>query len=253
VRLGSSLLALVAATLVMQTVTASPHVSAQTPPVSPDSVPKDSQPEARGPGCEMCMLPVLAVFGAALLVAPPTVMLVGKDTTRRPGYDVGFAGDHFSVYLVGGGSWEKPGLGWTHSESVAALKGRLYGELRFDSFEFSDLGSAHFQTVRAGYLVHPAQPVLGGVTIGYRRARGDSVQNAVEIGLPLVLGTSRGWIRFNPTYLISSAGITWNYSLQMEFPILHTPLVLGFDFEARTLRQDGVYFGTVALVLGTRF
>ena len=130
---------------------------------------------------------------------------------------------------------------------------RLYGELRFDSFEFSDLGSAHFQTLRAGYLVHPRQPLLGGVTIGYRRARGDTAQSALEIGLPLALGTSRGWMRFTPTYVISSDGIRWNYSLLAEFPIVHTPLVVGFDCEARTLRQYGELFGTVALVLGTRF
>ena len=112
-RFGSALPALVAAALVMQIVTTNPRVSAQTPPVSPDSVPKDSQPEA--PMCEMCMLPVLAAFAAALIVAPPAVMLVRGDTARRPpGHEVGFAGDHFSIYLVGGGSWEKPGLGWTH-------------------------------------------------------------------------------------------------------------------------------------------
>ena len=200
------------------------------------------------------MLPVLAAFAAALIVAPPAVMLVRGDTARRPpGHEVGFAGDHFSIYLVGGGSWEKPGLGWTHSERFAVLEGRLYGELRFDSFEFSDLGSAHFQTLRAGYLAHPRQPLLGGVTIGYRRARGDTAQSALEIGLPLALGTSRGWMRFTPTYVISSDGIRWNYSLLAEFPIVHTPLVVGFDCEARTLRQYGELFGTVALVLGTRF
>lgn len=251
-RISSSLaLALVSELLVLAP-TASTRVHAQTPAVPKDSVPKDSQPkQLQGPGCEMCILVVVAAFGVVMLTAPPSFMLIRQEPDSQR--NLGFADDHFSVYLLGGGNWEKPGLGWVHSEGVEALKGRFYGELRIDSFDFSDLGSAQFQTIRTGYLLHPLPHLLGGVTIGYRRARGDSVQNALEIGLPLVAGAQRAWFRLNPTYLISSAGVTWNFRFQTDFPIYRTPLVLGFNVEARTLRQGGAYFGTMAVVLGTRF
>jgi hypothetical protein len=199
----------------------------------------------------MCLGVVLAGFGVAMLAAPPTLLFI-KDTMHRHAPRLAFADDHVTVSFVGGGSWAKPGLGWVHSESVEALKGRLYAELNIDHFDFSDLGSAQFQTIRAGYLLHPWSSALGGATIGYRRARGDNVQDAVEVGLPLVMGSQRGWARLVPTYVISSTGVTWTYRFQGEFPISGTRLVAGCNLEGRTLHQGGVYFGTLAFVLGIR-
>jgi hypothetical protein len=188
---------------------------------------------------------------AVALTAPPSLFFV-KDTTHRHAPHLGFANDHISLALVGGGSWATPGLGWVHSEELEALKGHVYGDLKIDNFEFSDLGSGRYQTVRAGYLVHPWASVLGGATLGYRRSGGDNLQNAVEVGLPLFAGSQNAWVRLEPIYLFSSAGVTWNYRFQCEIPISRTPFFAGFNWEARTVRQGGVYFGTMALVFGIR-
>jgi hypothetical protein len=229
---------------------------AQRPATPRDSLPKDSQPARPvGVGCEMCGLVALAAVAAVMVAAPSAVLLIKEkrdaDTTGH--LRVWPARNHITVSFVGGGSWETPGKGWVHAENLEVVKGHLHGELRVEDLHFSDLGSVQFQTIRAGYFLHRRALLRGGATVGYRNARGDRVQNAVEVGLPLEMGSERGWMRFEPTYVLSSAGVTWNYRLQGDFPIAHTPLLIGFNVEAKTLRQGGAYFGTAALVLGFRF
>jgi hypothetical protein len=153
--------------------------------------------------------------------------------------------------VTGGGGGTSKVDEWTHSESIEILKNGIYGEVRIENLYVPD--RFQFQTLRGGYLAHPKPALVGGVTLGYRRAQGDRVQNALEIGLPLVIGAPRGSFRFEPTYLISSAEISWNYRGQIEFNIPRRHLVAGLNVEGKPLRRGDPYFGTVALLLGVRY
>ena len=224
------------------------HGLAQDRPAPNDSVPRDSQPRYAGPGCEMCLGVALAAFSAVMLTAPPSVFFLKG--TRRDTLHLTFSDDHVSVFFIGGGSWERPGRGWVYSSNFEILKRGLYGGVSIEDFRFSDLGTVHFATVRTGYLVRARPGLAGGVTLGYRSARGNGVQNAIEIGLPLVMGSRKAWGRFEPTYAISSAGVSWNYRLRLEAPIGQTPFFAGFNIDVKTLRQGGAYYWNPALVLG---
>jgi len=228
---------------------------AQRPAAPKDTTPKDSRP--RGVGCEMCLGVVLAGFVVAVLVAPPALLFIKHDTSdhRRPGAP--FADPHVSLYFVGGGSWEKPGLGWVRSEILEVHRKRMYGEVDFENSYFSDLGHFQFQSVRAGYLLHNTA-MAGGVSLGYRRAVGDRVQDALQIGLPLAMdlgrqgGVQASW-RFEPTYLISSQGVSWNYRLQWDLAFPRSHLVTGFNVETKPARQGDPYYATINLLVGTWF
>jgi hypothetical protein len=205
----------------------------------------------------MCLGVVLAGFVVAVLVAPPILLFIKPDTSDHRRRGAPFADPHVSFYFVGGGSWEKPGLGWVRSEIIEVHGKQIYGELDFEHSYFSDLGHFQFQSVRAGYLIHKTA-MATGVSLGYRRALGDRVQDALQIGLPLAMdlgrqgGVQASW-RFEPTYLISSHGVTWNYRLQWDIVLPRSHLVTGFNIETKPVRQGDPYYATVNLLVGTWF
>jgi hypothetical protein len=246
--------AVIFAPLVVQLVAWAPPLSrpavAQKPGTPRDSAPNDSAPrKPTGIGCEMCLAAVLAAFWTVTLIAPSSMLLVKKALNPPPG---ALPDSHLSAYFAGGGGGLNHGAnGWAHSENVEVLRHGLYGEVRIENFYAPD--HIQFQTVRAGYLAHPKPQASGGVTLGYRTAHGDGGRNALEIGVPLAVGNERGAFRAEATYLISPEGVTWNYRLQMELYIPSKRLVTGFDFEAKPYRQNGPYFGEMALLLGVRF
>ncbi len=194
----------------------------------------------------------MALVGGALLAAPSSFLLT-KEAFRQDTFRLGFFDARLRVFFAGGGGWEKPGKGWAHSENIELLTGRVLSALRTEYFDFSDLGAVQFTTLRVGYVVHPRAPLAGGVTLGYRWARGDRVQNALEIGFPLFYGRKTVWARLEPVYLLSKAGVTWNYRFHVEAPSPRTPVLAGFNLEAKTVRQGGAYFTNPAIVLGLRF
>lgn len=207
------------------------------------------------------LLPVLAGFSAVLLAAPPSLVLFVDSTPRSGIESLGHWDNHVTAYLAGGYvdamRREDRVSGWGHSGSLEVFTRGVYAEVRVENFRLPSL--VQFQTVRVGYLLHaPHRSAAGGVTIGYRRAYGDRVQPAWEIGLPAVLALTRPdrradvvW-RFEPTYLISSEGVSWNYRWQTDFHIRGTAVIPGIAFEAKPMRQDGPYFVAVSLVLGVR-
>lgn len=223
----------------------------QEPAQPKDSAAKDSSSRPVGPGCELCIGVVIAAVNAGMLAAPSALLFFKTNEQDRG--RLGFADAHVTAFFVQGGSIERPGKGWTHSENVEVRTGRLFGAMRIEHVALSDLGLFRFTTVRAGYVVHPRARIAGGFTLGYRWARGDTVQNAIEVSFPLFAGGPNGWGRFEPIYLISDAGVMWNYRLQAEFPIRRTPLLVGFNMEAKTVRQHGSYFFTPAVLVGFRF
>ena len=145
---------------------------------------------------------------------------------------------------------DSPFEAWSHSENVELLSNHLYAALRLESFEVSH--PVRFQSVAAGYLFRPKPAVRGGVTLGYRHASVRGGSDAVQIGLPLMVGSRLHLIRFEPTYVISRKGLMWRYRFQGEFPVPRTPLIWGLSIEATPLRQGGSYHGLVMLLFGVR-
>ena len=225
---------------------------AQTPAGPKDSVPKDSQPRVLGPCWELCVGVAMAAAAAVSLAAPSAFLLL-KGTQWQHSEGVGFSDDHVFGYVAGGVSGEMPGNGSVQGGELDVLNGHLYGGFRVEQYYLTKLGNYEYASLRAGYVIHPWPSALGGITIGYRRAHGDSVQNAVEIGFPLIAGRRNGWLRLEPIYLFSNRGTTWTYRGQFEWAIARTPLLAGFYLEVKPVRQDGEYFVMPALVLGMRF
>ena len=144
---------------------------AQEPAKSKDSATKDSTDRPIGPGCELCIGLAIAAANAGMLAAPSALLFFKTNEENRG--RIGFADAHVTAFFVQGGSVERPGKGWTHSENVEVRGGRLFGALRIEHFALSDLGLFRFTTVRAGYVVHPRARIAGGFTLGYRWAKGD--------------------------------------------------------------------------------
>jgi len=197
---------------------------------------------------------VIAGGMVVFALAPPAFLLLPtKPDTTLP--NLGFMANHFGAYATGGLAYRsapegESHYGWMHSASIEALWNRLYGEARFEAFDVAD--HVQFWTVGAGYLFQPLPNMAGGFTLGYRWAHGDDVQDAVEVGLPLVWGREVAAGRFEPTYVISSRGVSWNYRLRLDLDIGRSPFVAGTCFDIKPLRQGGGYHATFTLLLGVR-
>jgi len=229
--------------------------ASDTAPARTDTVPPDGDKPAgeadtvRAYGHNFLFPVGLAAMSVVLLTAPPTLLFFAKpDTTGQAGsWD-----DHIAAYVTGGAivqsKDEGDKWGWTHSVSIEVFKNGVYGELRIEDHYFPD--HFQFQSVRAGYLFQPTPSGAGGLTLAYRRAQGEGVHDAFEIGLPLFVAFPRGGLRFEPTYLVSSRGVEWHYRWLGEFHIPRSRLVAGFSFEAKTRSQGSSYFYTMALMCG---
>jgi hypothetical protein len=216
------------------------------PPASRDTTRRDTVVVAPNHGG---MLVVMAAVTLVILSAPgPFASVTNPDTT-----DLGFADSHWATYVTGGplsGSrGGKDFWGWAYSASIEVLTKGVYAELRTENFHIDD--HVQFWTMRGGYLFRPKPAVAGGVTIGYRFAGRSNSQRAVEVGFPLVVGSRRGWMRFEPTYVISSQGVSWNYRWQSELPVSRS-FFSGVDFDVKPVRQHAPYFATMTLLLGWR-
>lgn len=229
--------------------TALPGVSvvAQTTGASTttDTTPPDSQPRVKEHDWRFPLF--MAGFAATLAVAPATlVFLHGADP---PG---ALPDSHAAAYGSGGGggTLTSNSVHWFYTEEVEGWSGHLYGDVREESFR----GPAYrrFLTVRGGYLLHPRPGIEGGLTLGYRGADNGPAPRAVSVGLPMMFGRSDVIVLWEPTYLISSAGVSWNYRFQAEGYIPRTRLLAGIAFDFLPLQQGGAYVGTIAVLFGGR-
>lgn len=232
------------------------------PPLSRSAIAQEpAAPTDSAPPVRCIPAAALLVVGGMLLSAPASLLLL--NTTPDPAdreepipddMEPAFWDNHVSAYLTGGLTErfrkEPNRYGWAHSVSVEVFAHGIYGELRVERFAVPD--HVQFQTVRAGYLFRPRRAVATGVTLGHRSAYGERVQDAFEIGLPLVVGAARGSARFEPTYLISSQGVSWNYRFQTELYIPRSPFMAGVGWEGKTVRQGGFYFSAFTLLVGVR-
>ena len=169
--------------------------------------------------------------------------------------------DHRFVYVAVGGAYDKLRTR-TLAAGMEVVRQGMYAELRVE--DFYRPRRFEYITVRGGYLFHPRNKSAGGVTVGYQHASSDPAQRGVEVGLPLLLGDSTGTVRIDPTYLLSSGGVLWNYRVQLEFPIPRQPYFLGVSGVVKSVpfgdhhrRQEypekGIFTGAVTLHLGVRF
>jgi hypothetical protein len=193
-------------------------------------------------------LPALVGAGVVMAVAPPTLFLfpglVTSDSTRT------LADRYVALYLTGGGIGDDAPSSWTNAEHLDMLRGHLYAAASVEHFHFRE--RLRYYTIRAGYLFRPMSGFAGGLTVGYRSVSGGGGQDAATLSLPFMSGWQEVGIRFEPTYVISRAGVSWTYRFQGEFYGLPDPLFAGFVVDAKPLRQDGPYLATLALLMGVR-
>ena len=219
-------------------------VAAQQTPAPPDSTARDTIRRAADGSAF-----ALAVAALMLAAAPgPLVFAMNPDTIP-----LRFSKNHMAFYVTGGAlSGSRGGQdfgGWTASGTVELFRNGMYGEVRVEDFHLPYY--VQFRTIRAGYLFRPKPALAGGVTLGYRFTDPRRSENAFEVGFPSVVSAGRGWIRLEPTYIISSQGITWNYRFQTELPVSRE-LFAGLDMDGKPDRQDAPYFVTLTLLFGWR-
>jgi hypothetical protein len=130
------------------------------------------------------------------------------------------------------------------------LWGHLYASASIEHFRVRE--RLRYYAVRAGYLFRPMSGFAAGLTVGYRSVSGGGGQDAATLSLPFMRGWEEVAIRFEPTYVISRAGVSWTYRVQGEFYGLPDPLFAGFVVDGKPLRQHGPYLATLALLVGVR-
>jgi hypothetical protein len=122
---------------------------------------------------------------------------------------------------------------FAYSAGVEILFRGIYAELRTEHFELPH--RIEYRTARLGYLIHPLPEVAGGVTLGYRDARGIRGHRGMEVAFPYIMGSRTWWLRYEAAYVFSSEMVSWSYRMQAEFLVRGGPWYLGFNVEAKSL------------------
>jgi hypothetical protein len=228
----------------------------QAPPASQDTVAHDSTESPRGAsGHGLVALGFAAAFPVGFL-APAALPFIEKypDTA---GVGLPMWQKHLAVYTSVGGTArlpDRPGdrYGWRHSMTVEARWKSLYGQFQLDELHAPD--EARYWSLRTGYFLRPQPQVAGGMTVGYRWANGDDVQDALLIGLPFVYAPRTPvtvWVE--PVYVISSRGFTWTWDMRTEFHVPRSPAFAGLGLGLAPIRQGGSYHAVLRLLLGARW
>jgi hypothetical protein len=232
--------------LLMVSVGLSQPLVAQEGQTAADTTVADStQPGVRHPPL---LLPALVGVAAVMATAPPALLLipglVRPDSTRW------LADRYLALYLTGGGIGDGAPSSWTNAEHVDLRRGHLLASASIEHFNVGD--RLRYSTLRAGYLFQPMRGMAGGLTLGYRSVSGTDGQDAVILSFPYLTGWRKIAVRFEPTYVMSGAGVSWTFRFQSELYELAGPMFAGFVIDAKPLRQDGPYLGTLALLIGIR-
>lgn len=197
------------------------------------------------------------------LAVAPSLLLPFVSCHHADDPELGFWRDHATASVALRGIFDDSRMAGGLGAELELLHRGLYGELRLEQYHASeDLPRpVRLWSARAGYLVHPVRHLAGGVTVGYRHARGapdEWTTTGVEIGFPLIaaLCRERGvagtcWMRWEPAYVITPARAAMSPRFEVEFPFWWRPLVAGFTFEAKALREPDPW--SVAMRLGMRF
>lgn len=185
-------------------------------------------------------------------LAPPLLLLFNDDTTLPDTVTLGDY-NYFSAYYSGGAFGSDDVGGLSHWGNVQVLHKGLYAEYRVE--KFGAASHVQFQTIRGGYLLNSrlgtVPRVAAGVTVGYRRAQGPNVHNAVEVALPLILRSERGaGARFEPSYLFWGKSARYGYRLDFNLPVGRTPFAAGMTIEVKQLRPGRKYVNSLTFQLG---
>ena len=190
-------------------------------------------------------------FVEALLLMPvaPAGLVLLVDTANLEFPPLGFWAKRVAAYVTGGPAFaDSAGETWAYSAGVEILARGFYAEARNEHFRLPH--HIEYRTVRVGYLVHPVPETAGGVTIGYRDARGAQGHEGVEIGFPLITGSRSFWMRYEASYVISKTMQSWNYRMQAEYVFRGGPLYIGANVEAKTLPlRTGSKVSSIPLVV----
>jgi hypothetical protein len=211
------------------------------------ATPDDSTSRDPAPCCGHDWRLPVAIAGtlAALALAPPALFLapLSPDTSQA-------IPDYVTVYFFNGVSGRHTdSTVWSHNENVEILRRRLLISARVESFEYA--APVRFVTIRGGYMVGRKGPLGAAVVLGYRHASGRGTRDGAELSLPFMMENDRAALRFEPSYIVSSAGFTFNYRCQVE-AYLWRHWVLGLAFEAKPLRQAERRVAGVTLLVGYR-
>ena len=174
--------------------------------------------------------------------------------------ELGFWRDHATVSVALRGVADTLRMAGGLGAELELLHRGLYAELRLEQYYASaDLPRpVRLWSARAGYLIHPARHLAGGVTVGYRHARGAPGEwptTGVEISFPLIGVLCRNggtcWMRWEPAYVFTPVRVTMSPRFEAEFPVRRTPFIAGFTLEAKGVREPDPW--SAAVRLGMRF
>jgi hypothetical protein len=176
---------------------------------------------------------------------------------KEPGPEfppLGYWTGRVAAHIAGGPAFaDSAGETWAYSAGVEALIRGIYAEVRNEHFRLPQ--HIEYRTARLGYLIHPLPEIAGGVTLGYRDARGVSGHRGMEIGFPFITGSRNFWLRYDAAYVMSRKMVSWSYRMQAEYVVRGGPLYIGLNVEAKTLPLrigSKVSSVPVAVVVGVR-
>ena len=198
--------------------------------------------------------PIMAALMTIVVAAPPAMLLVSTvEPVMADRSAPLFADRHVYAYgAAGPGSDTQDRTFWAATEVVEVFVNGIYGEARVEQFGLHERNIG-LRTVRLGYLARPRRQALGGVTIGCRAPRDHRDLHGVEVGLPLIMGNRVADVRFEPRYLISTQGVSWNYLFQADLAAGDSPLVFGVRITAHTFEPHGSPSNAaLALLVGVR-
>jgi hypothetical protein len=194
----------------------------------------------------------------SLLFAPPLLIPLLDVPCEQQGSSLGFWTQNVSVSLSPGyltnGDQKHAGAydGGGHIGSIEFLVHGFYGEFRIERYSIED--DVTLRTYRLGYLTHPLPRIATGLTFGYRQ--GPNIQElwettGIELGLPIIyaFGESRqsAWIRWEPTYVVTSSRLVLAPRMMVEFPLWRLPFVARVGLDVKGVREhDPVVISTGA-------
>jgi hypothetical protein len=228
-----------------------PRDSARKDAAASDSIPADSVYRPVHPWWAALVLPGAVVVGAVAMVAPaPLAKLIDMGPE-----DMVFKKNHVAFRVSVGGRFSE-GETWANAVSVEVVRKRVHGELQAE--DFWRPRHVRYFTARGGYLWHAKGRAAGGLTVGYVHAEGATSQTGPELGLPLFIGSDKGTMGFEPTYVMSSGGPLWSYRLRMEGYAAGGRYVIGANVVQKSVRigsqePDALAPQAVTAVLGVRF
>lgn len=176
---------------------------------------------------------------------------------REPGPQLaplGYWDKRVSAHVAGGPAFaDTSGETSAYSAGVEVLVRGWYAEVRNEHFRLPE--HIEYRSARLGYLIHPVPEVAGGVTVGYREARGVRGHSGAELAFPFVAGSRTWWLRYEAAYVMGKEMVSWSYRMQAEFLFRGGPLYWGLNVEAKSLPLSigsKVMAVPVALLVGVR-